>query len=225
MQSQAVGHFAFTPSTAPAPGYYAVLAGENNVDWGRFVSGLKLVAGGGLTSTAGNVTGITYYVYEVKFTKHRYVDLDAALSFGKSKSWASLYLSAMTAAGAGWTLDQHDTIETNLRKQLDDAQTLLVADADITGEEKLTISHEANDSVNKVYQSRYKALVESNIAQSKAGTVIVNGKTVPVDPTVLNLSHDEIEKMNEKMKTLEDAKAKAAGVVGLQMAPGGGAAF
>lgn len=101
MQSRAVGHFAFTPSTAPAPGYYAVLAGENNVDWGRFVSGLKLVAGGGLTSTAGNVTGITYYVYEVKFTKHRYVDLDAALSFGKSKSWASLYLSAMTAAGAG----------------------------------------------------------------------------------------------------------------------------
>jgi hypothetical protein len=219
MQSRAVGHFAFTPSTAPAPGYYAVLAGETNADWGRFVPGLKPVAGGGLTSDAGNVAGITYYIYEVKYNKHRYVDLDAALSYVKSKSWASLYLSAMTASRAGWTLDQHESIESNLRKQLDDAQTLLVADVDITGEEKLTVSQQASEKINSFYQDRYKTLVQAANAQSSGHTVMINNKPVPSDPTVLSLPHDDIAEMYDKMKTMEDSKSTTDGAPGLQMAP------
>jgi hypothetical protein len=208
-QSRAVGHFSFSPSTAPAPGYYVVLAGQDNADWNRFTTDLKRLPGGLLGSSAGSVAGITYYVYEVQYVNHRYKDLNAALSFKKSKPWASLYLSALTSAKSGWTLDQHDTTETSLRKQLDDAQTLLVSDADITAEESLAIIQEASDAVNKSYQERYKALVAAASPQPGAVVLTVGNKSVPTNPTILSIPHDEIEHAVQQLTTLHAAAVLA----------------
>jgi hypothetical protein len=204
-KNRAVGHFAFTPTTAPAPGYYAVLSGEDTPDWSRFAAGLKLAPGGMLTSNAGDVRGVTYYIYEISYNSRRYPNLNAALSFGKSKPWASLYLSALTASSSGWTLDQHESVEGNLRKQLDDAQTLLIADPDVTAEEKLTIIREASDTTNKAYQSRYTSLVAAQGSVVSAGTITVGTTPVPTNPTVLSISHDQIDKALGQMANLRAA--------------------
>ena len=216
-QSRALGHFGFTPTTAPKPGYYAVLAGENNADWNRFSSGLKQLPGGGLTSDAGPVTGITYYVYEVTYITHRYETLDGALSFGKSKPWANLYLGAINNSRSGWTLDQHGSLEGDLRKQLEDAQSLLMADVDITGEEKLLIATEATDATNSAYQDRYNKLVLAVDSQNKSPEIkLPNGKTVPANPGVLYPTDELIQNVTNQNKTFG-----SAGVPGSRPSPRG----
>ena len=223
LQGKATGSFTFTPDNPPSPGVYAVLAAEDTSKWQPFVDGLAQIPGGGLTSKNGTVTGITYYVYEVSYRQHIYKDLNAALSKSKSVPWASLYSTAITSAGSGWTLDNHTTIEGNLRKQLDDAQTLLAADSGLTAEEKFTIGQEASDTTNRAYQKRYAALVAAAtppvpppaITPASGGTptqtastvaaapvVVVGGHSVPVNPTVLSVGHDATESISQTLSNL-----------------------
>jgi hypothetical protein len=220
LQGKASGNFAFTPDTAPAPGIYVVLSADTSSQWGTFVDGLAQTPGGGLTSKAGAVNGITYYVYEIKYQRHLYVDLNAALGKAKSTPWASLFFTALTSAGSGWTLDDHTTVEGNLRKQLDDAQTLLAADPSMTAEEKLTIAQEATTATNAAYTNRYNALVATAMPPPPAGSAggttqapmlqvtTATGHVVPTSPTILSISHDSTEAITE---TINSLRAKPIG--------------
>lgn len=216
LQGRATGSFSFTPNAAPAPGVYAILAAQDSSVWQPFVDGLAQVPGGGLTSKKGPVTGITYYTYDVKYSQHIYPNLDAALGHIKSKPWANLYFAALTSAQSGWTLDQHTTVEDSFRKQMDDAQTLLAIDPDLTAEEKLTIGQEASDAINAAYQKRYIALVKAASPPPvppggvpAAQVITVGGQTVPVNPTVLSVGHDATENITRVMKNVQMGVAAA----------------
>ena len=148
----------FPSSGALDPGIYVCFAADQASDYGQYLSRPDQLRWNGaqLSFSGQPVSGITFFIIEVDYQSRFFTHPLDALSFGASKPWVTLYLTAENEIPGINTAAQASAAQNDIQSHLSDARTLLFQDYAFINDERDEIAQAVYVKLNTEFQQRLK---------------------------------------------------------------------
>jgi hypothetical protein len=142
------------------PGTYVCFAGDQQPDYQQYLADPSKLSWNGavLTFQGQPVNKVSYFLIEIDYQTSYFAKPLDSLSFGASKPWVTLYLTAENEIPGVNTCTQAATAQNDIQSHLSDARTLLVQDYGFTNDERDAISNAVYTKLNEAIKARLTAI-------------------------------------------------------------------
>jgi hypothetical protein len=185
----------FPASGALDPGLYVCFAGDSEAEYSQYLQHPDQLkwSGAQLTFSGAPLSGVSFFIIEVDYAATFFAKPLDSLSFGASKPWVTLMLTAEAEIPGINTAAQASTDVNDIQSHLWDARTLLLQDYSFINDERDAINAAVYAKLNGEYVARLNAIgviaasaPPAPPVQPAAPVVADNARAVPppVSPVV-----------------------------------------
>lgn len=186
LESKAQTKNPFPAAGALDPGIYVCFAGDTTTDYQQFLAQPSNLAWNGavLSFNGIPVNTVSYFIIEVDYETTYFAKPLDALSFGASRPWVTLYLTAQNEIPQINTCAQATSAQNDIQSHLADARTLLTQDYSFTNDERDAISDAVYAKLNNAFKARLSAIDPSDCKplDVAAGPAPIGTGTTPASP-------------------------------------------